>query len=188
MSSTQPNPGHALKVPVSRGRNDAPTSQTCTLEGRYTQSAGSAASGSLVSTSSDPDLNITHTSNLGLRCFRIANVPPGWSEDMLLAALGDADPLLKDQKPQISLYPCIDSTETQTALLSLGTCTEYFRWLMPDDFNYFKTSDGTLLVIDSHFYDLTPLNSPKGEIVADVAAVTGLAAMHSGLGGAVRRI
>ncbi|KAF8251998.1 hypothetical protein K440DRAFT_595037 [Wilcoxina mikolae CBS 423.85] len=31
------------------------------------------------------------------------------------------------------------------------------------------------LSVDSHFYDLTPLNKPEGDVVADVIAVTGLA-------------
>jgi hypothetical protein len=166
----------AAEVATNRGRlrtslhrrKGAPTSQT-SKPGRYTlQNAGSATSGSSVSTSSTPDLKIIHAGDSGPKCFRIANVPLNWSEDMLIAALRDADPFLESQKPQISLYPCVDSTQTQTALLNLGTCTEYFQGLISDDFNYLKTSDGTLLVIDSHFYDLTPLNSPEGGIVAEL--------------------
>ncbi|KAF8536358.1 hypothetical protein BDD12DRAFT_290351 [Trichophaea hybrida] len=111
------------------------------------------------------------------KCFRIANVPPTWSRDDLLDSLRKIDSSLArrdSHEYQLSLYPaCYGST--QTALLNLCTCSEYFQQLKPNDFNYVKTSSGTQLVIDSHFYDLTPLNSPGDYVVADVVAVTGLA-------------
>jgi hypothetical protein len=97
-------------------------------------------------------------------CFRIANVPCTWSKERLITALLTVDPSL-DKTSQLSLYPACCGT-TQTALLNQATCTEYFQTLKPNKYNYVKTSDG-ILVIDSHFYDLTPLNNPKGEIVAE---------------------
>jgi hypothetical protein len=33
------------------------------------------------------------------------------------------------------------------------------------------TTDNNILVIDSHFYGLTPLNSPEGKIVAELVAL-----------------
>jgi hypothetical protein len=107
----------------------------------------------------------------GPKCFRITNVPPDWKEDTLLAALETIDPCLEDHNPQLSLYPCLDSTQTQTALLNLGTCTKYFHGLKPNDFNHVHTTDNNILVIDSHFYGLTPLNSPEGKIVAELVAL-----------------
>jgi hypothetical protein len=100
------------------------------------------------------------------KCFRIANVPTNWDKDVLLGALHTIDPFLKDRKFQLSLFPgCYDLT--QTALLNLSTCTEYFQSLKSNESNYKQATDGTLLVIDDHFYDMTPLNVPEGEIIAE---------------------
>ncbi|KAF8538615.1 hypothetical protein BDD12DRAFT_805984 [Trichophaea hybrida] len=58
-------------------------------------------------------------------------------------------------------------------------CPSYFQHFKPDAERiqpYCGVSDKEVnLVIDSHFYDFTPLNTPEGEIMADVIAVTGLA-------------
>jgi hypothetical protein len=118
---------------------------------------------------SGKDLSATPMRNAGRKCFRIANVPSSWDTDKLLTTLKSIDPFLGDQNVELSLYPaCSDSIQTQIALLSLRNSTEYFRRLRPNDFNYEEISDGTVLVIDSHFYDLTPLNFPKGDIVAEL--------------------
>jgi len=104
------------------------------------------------------------------KCFRIANVPSTWSYDHLLNSLRKIDPSLEQKDKyeyQLTLYPaCYGST--QTALLNLHTCTEYFQKLKPDDFNFVSTPGRVDLVIDSHFYDLTPLNSPGDEVVAEL--------------------
>jgi hypothetical protein len=110
----------------------------------------------------------------GPKCFRIAGVPSTWSEQDLFGALQHLDPHLKDQKHQLSLYPAYCGS-TQTALLNLDTCTKYFRDLDANKFQYEKIPEivgGTtvLLVIDCHFHDLTPLNTPEGEIVAELVA------------------
>jgi len=126
---------------------------------------------SLLSDIDNRDRSLTRTGNDGPKCFRIANVPPDWKEDTLLAALETIDPFIEDHNPQLSLYPCLDLTQTQTALLNLGTCTKYFYGLKPNDFNHVYTTDNNILVIDSHFYDLTPLNSPEGKIVAELVAL-----------------
>jgi hypothetical protein len=115
----------------------------------------------------DSDPNAVPTPSPGPKCFRIANVPSAWSKDDLFNSLREIDPSL-EQGCQLWLYPaCYGST--QTALLNLRTCTEYFQRLNPNDFNYVSTSDETDLVIDSTFYDLTPLNSPGDEVVAELA-------------------
>jgi hypothetical protein len=93
-------------------------------------------------------------------------VPPDWNEDRLLAALKSVDTLLGDSNPQLSLYPACCGT-TQTALLHLDFCTTYFKQLKPGN-NYLPASDGVDLVIDRHFHDLTPLNSPGDEVVAEL--------------------
>jgi len=127
-------------------------------------------SSSLLSDTDDRGRSLTRTSNDGPKCFRIANIPPDWKEDTLLATLETIDPCLEDHNPQLSLYPCLDSTQTQTALLNLGTCTKYFHGLKPNDFNHVHTTDNNI-VIDSYFYGLTPLNSPEGKIVAELVAL-----------------
>lgn len=108
----------------------------------------------------------THNSsqNTTPKCFRISNVPLDWRKDKLLEALKGIDPLLEPD-PQLSLYPACCG-DTQTALLSLRICTTYFQCLKSNDSNYVTTLDG-VLVIDSHFYDLTPLNTLEKEIVAE---------------------
>jgi len=117
---------------------------------------------------SEHDLSATPMRNAEPKCFRIANVPSSWSKDKLLTTLKSIDPFLVSKNVELSLYPaCSDSTQTQIALLNLRNCTEYFRRLKSNDFNYKEALDGALLVIDSHFYDLTPLNSPEGDIVAE---------------------
>lgn len=100
-------------------------------------------------------------------CFRIANVPSTWSETDLVEALNSIStgPSL-EQTFQLSLYPACCGY-TQTALLSLATCTQYFQDLERNVVNHVKTPDGTLLAIDSHFYGMTPLNEPKDDIVAE---------------------
>jgi hypothetical protein len=129
--------------------------------------ADPAARSSLPSDADHRGRSITRTCNAGPKCFRIANVPSSWNKDTLLAALKTVDPFIEDQNPELSLYPCLDSTRTQTALLNWGTCTEYFDCFKRNDFNCVQIKD-EILVIDSHFYDLTPLNSPEGEIIAEL--------------------
>lgn len=99
------------------------------------------------------------------KCFRISNVPSDWNKEKLVDALRTINRFL-DQNLELSLYPACCGP-TQTALLNLSTCTEYFQDLKPNEFNYVNTIEGLLLVIDSHFYNLTPLNTPEDNIVAE---------------------
>jgi hypothetical protein len=105
------------------------------------------------------------------KCFRISGVPQDWRKDDLLGALQNIDPDLRNQKPQLSLYPaCCGSS--QTALLELDT-TKYFQSLGPNE-SYERVSPPSkteaVLTIDSHFYDLTPLNTPDKQIIAEFVA------------------
>ncbi|KAF8540748.1 hypothetical protein BDD12DRAFT_804253 [Trichophaea hybrida] len=102
--------------------------------------------------------------------FQISKVPLDWSEDDLRDALESIDSSSTDQTARLSLYPTC-SGPTQTALLNLDTCSEYFRNLNPNDSKYVQTSlvgkAEVILALDSHFYDLTPLNTPGDKVVAD---------------------
>jgi len=97
-------------------------------------------------------------------------VPLDWKVIDLLDALKAIDSSLKDHKHQLSLYPACN-TPTQTALLTLDSCSKYFRSLKPNESYYETTSvvnkSKTILTLDSHFHDLTPLNTPEGDIVAE---------------------
>jgi hypothetical protein len=100
--------------------------------------------------------------------FRIANVPPNWKQDDLLRFLEKIDPSLElKNEDRLSLYPACYG-RTQTALLNLCSCTEFFQQLKSNGFSYVRTPNWTDLVIDSHFYDLTLLYSPENEIVAEL--------------------
>jgi len=98
------------------------------------------------------------------KCFRVANVPSDWTEARLLDALEKIDPLL-EKNPELSLYPACCGT-TKTALLKQRTSTAYFQNLKTNEFNYI-TFEGTVLVIDTHFFGLTPLNTPEGKVFAE---------------------
>jgi len=159
--------------PQLQQRIATPNSQSSTAEGRQIlQHVDPAESSSLPSDIDDRGRSITRTGKTGSKCFRIANVPPDWNKDTLLAVLETIDPFI-EENPELSLYPCLDSIQTQTALLNLRTCTEYFQRLKPNDFNHvpiLNTGSRGHLVIDSHFYNLTPLNSPEGEVVAELVS------------------
>jgi hypothetical protein len=85
------------------------------------------------------------------KCFRIANVPLTWSKKNVYRVLHNADRSLKDHKHQLSLFPAC-SGATQTALLNFEICTKFFRRIL----------------LNRHFHDLTPLNTPEGKIVAEL--------------------
>jgi hypothetical protein len=92
-------------------------------------------------------------------------VPLDWTYIDLLEALRTIDPDLKDHNPEISLFPARIGS-TQTALLNLDRCSGYFGNLNSNEPKHQRVSDAWL-VIDSQFYDLTPMNTPLGEIVAE---------------------
>ena len=105
-------------------------------------------------------------------CFRISAVPQKWSERDLLEALQTVDPSLGNQSG-LSLFPaCCGST--QTALLNLyDDHSHNFNNIDASKPKYVQvpkttTREEALLVIDSRFYDLTPLNSPGGDILAEL--------------------
>ncbi|KAF8537282.1 hypothetical protein BDD12DRAFT_982249 [Trichophaea hybrida] len=121
------------------------------------------------------------------KCFRISAVPITWDRDDLLESLRELSLLFEelDSGDQLSLYPdCFDSNSKQTALLNFKRCPAPFLQLPLNDTSGFPVSDkksGEVvdLLINSHFYNLTPLNVPGEEVVADVdysiITVTGLA-------------
>jgi hypothetical protein len=106
------------------------------------------------------------------KCLRISCVPLGWSRADLLDSLRKLDQSLEqwaDGDDRLSLYPA-PCGSTQTALLCSNRCTE----LQPADPTkpkyvpiHDKISGKLDILIDRNFYNLTPLNVPEGEIVAE---------------------
>jgi hypothetical protein len=120
----------------------------------------------------DPNSYAIATPSSRSKCFRISGIPLDWEEDDLLGALQTIDTDLRNQKSQLSLYPaCCGSS--QTALFELDP-TKYFQSLGPNESTYTRTSPASkteaVLAIDSHFYDLTPLNTPDEQIIAELVA------------------
>jgi hypothetical protein len=100
------------------------------------------------------------------KCFRISGIPSTWNEDDIFRALHSIDPSLNDQKRPLWVYPgCFGST--RIALLQLNSSAEHQHLSIPESAD--RTS--AVLTIDCHFHDLTPLNSPKGEVIAEFVPI-----------------
>ncbi|KAI1416951.1 hypothetical protein F5Y13DRAFT_153431 [Hypoxylon sp. FL1857] len=115
-------------------------------------------------------------------CWRIGNVPSSWTEAVLGKHLQEIDASRELKLVWLSLFPALTGN-TQTAVLRLSEdAPGFFRDLNPYDSHPFKISTGSEveaeeevdLNIDCHFHGLTPLNTPKGDDIIDVIAVTGL--------------
>jgi len=124
------------------------------------------------SSAGDPYARYIDRPVAGLKCIRVANVPLTWSKEDVYQVLDDIDRPFKGHKHQLSLFPAC-SGATQTALLNVEICTKFFRCIPPNSYYYLEvpatsTSAEVHLVIDYHFHDLTPLNTPEGKIVAEL--------------------
>jgi hypothetical protein len=99
-------------------------------------------------------------------CFRISNVPPTWNEAELLQAFQSSDDSLDLATGQyrLSFHPAC-SGSSQTALLNLQCpgCS----WNIQSNEDKLIRSGASDIVMDRHFYGLTPLNTPEGEIVTE---------------------
>ncbi|KAF8252057.1 hypothetical protein K440DRAFT_18990 [Wilcoxina mikolae CBS 423.85] len=157
-----PNPQNKRKQPPDT-QQPAGASKRANTTGHVIVSVGS-------SEFNPPDPSIP---SLRPKCLRISGIPQNWSENDLSDVLDAIDPSLT-QNCRPSLYPAC-SGSTQTALLCLDSCPEYLQRAKHHQIPESSSRTKTLLTIDSDFYNLTPMNVPKGEIVADVIAVTGLA-------------
>ncbi|KAF8537270.1 hypothetical protein BDD12DRAFT_911593 [Trichophaea hybrida] len=164
-NSSNPTMNTDIRSPSRNGKRKQPPdgSQSQGISKRATTGSGI----------SEPHLNDPTSSYPQPKYFRISGVPSSWSENDLFDALHSIDPCLTRQDYRPSLYPaCVSSS--QTALLNLDPCTEhlYGRAHLQISESASKT---VVLNIDSQFLNLTPLNNPVGEAVADLIAVTGLA-------------
>jgi hypothetical protein len=120
----------------------------------------------------NPNYYVIATPSSRTKCFRISGIPQDWKGDDLLGALQTIDLDLRNQKPQLSLYPAC-SGSSQTALLELDP-TKYFQSLGSNE-SYERVipaskTEAVFLTIDSHFNGLTPLNTPDKQIIAELVA------------------
>jgi hypothetical protein len=99
-------------------------------------------------------------------CFRISNVPPMWNKAELLQAFQSSDDSLDLATSQyrLSFYPAC-SGPSQTAILNLQYPGR--SWNLQSNENKLIRREGKDIVVDRHFYGLTPLNTPEDEIVAE---------------------
>ena len=98
------------------------------------------------------------------KCFRISSVPRTWKKRELLKVLKSSNDSLDltTGQYQLSLYPAC-SGSSQTALLSIPGNL----WNLERHGRKLIVMEHSDLVMDRHFYGLTPLNNPGGEIVAE---------------------
>jgi len=99
------------------------------------------------------------------KSFRVSGIPLSWSHNDLFDALHANDPSLTGQNYQPSLYPACCSP-TQIALVCFDPCTARIQQLSHQKVS--ESASNTILQIDSNFYNLTPLNTPKGDVAAEL--------------------
>ena len=108
------------------------------------------------------------TPGLGPKCFRISNIPSTWDEQELLHHLKSVDSSLEcltTSATRLSLYPAC-SGFSKVALLNMMEIPEYFQSIPQNGYKLLPQPHSDL-IIDNHFYDLTPLNTLKGDIIAE---------------------
>ncbi len=107
------------------------------------------------------------TPNSGAIFFRIKGIPRDWSKKDLLESLRKIDSSFQRWDPdrdQLSLNPsCYGSG--QTAIVNARSTIEFLQNIGPEDSKYIRTSrsisdENIYLLIERHFYNLTPLNTP----------------------------
>jgi hypothetical protein len=98
-------------------------------------------------------------------CIRISGIPKDWSKADLLTVLRTFDPSLAPVEKQysISVYPSCYGRDN-TALLNVEIGANIAERLKMGGGIDIPSCD---LILDSHFYGLTPLNTPQGGILAE---------------------
>jgi hypothetical protein len=102
--------------------------------------------------------------------IRISGVPRDWTdEDVLNGLLAvKSTCILQGRVSKLTLYPDCSGTR-QTGLLSLDKCTGLIEYNKPGGITLeiAKEDSRETIVLDSHFHDLTPLNTPGNDILAE---------------------
>jgi hypothetical protein len=106
----------------------------------------------------------------GLTFIRISGVPQDWTDEDVLNGLLAVKPpcILQGQVSKLTLYPDCSGTR-QTGHLSLDKCTGLIEYNKPGGITVeiAKEDSRETIVLDSHFHDLTPLNTPENDILAE---------------------
>lgn len=106
-------------------------------------------------------------------CFRISGIPPHWdSKDVMDYLTNHIDGELDWSTAKLSGSFPSPFDDTQCALLGLDCCTNSLRTRFSHQHNVehpvVEVNRETFhMVIDRHFYDLTPMNKPTLPIVAE---------------------
>jgi hypothetical protein len=104
------------------------------------------------------------------RYFRISGIPVGWTELDVVGSLETLEPTIidADQHPRVFLYPACAGL-TQTGLVKLENCLELRERIKSDQIKLEISVAGESVIVDigCHFYDLTPLNTPGNELIAE---------------------
>jgi hypothetical protein len=102
--------------------------------------------------------------------FRMSGIPVGWTELDVVTALKALEPTIinSDQHLGLSLYPACAGL-TQTGLLKVENCLELREKLQSGQITLELSveSESVIVDIDCHFHDLTPLNTPGNELIAE---------------------
>jgi hypothetical protein len=110
------------------------------------------------------------TNVLGPTLLRISGVPHDWTDEDVLNGLLAVKPpcILQGQVSKLTLYPDCSGTH-QTGLLSLDKCTGLIEYNKPGGITLeiAKEDNRETIVLDSHFHDLTPHNTPENDILAE---------------------
>jgi hypothetical protein len=167
----------ALQLWIISGRTSTPQAPPADATPNISLPPSQQGSNCSAGQSSPPTRTV---SNPGRKCFRITNIPPDWSKDDLLESMRDLLESMREKEQSlgnfdghVSLYPACCDTSSQTALLNLKKCPEFFQDIRPNSPKHIKCRGQNLdqtivLSVDSDFYGLTPLNKPEGEIVAEL--------------------
>ena len=99
-------------------------------------------------------------------CFRISGIPGDWNRKRLEKALREIDTEFDRLGAEIYGPFPNSSDSTKTALLNVDKCTSYFTFKPDQEKQEVIREHGqrVYLVLDKHFYDLTPLNRVVGDI------------------------
>jgi hypothetical protein len=111
----------------------------------------------------DPTMPIQHY-------IRISGIPVGWTKVGVVGALKSLEPTVihGDQHLGLSRYPSCAGL-TQTGRLKLENRLELLEKLQSRQITLELSvgSESAIVDIDCHFYDLTPLNTPGNELIAE---------------------
>lgn len=104
------------------------------------------------------------------RCFRLSDIPSTWTEDKVLGILEEKCNLTRSPSTRLTLLPSIHDSQFQVGLLSIQRLRDFVDSFAPkehDNYRRHVQCGDVQIIIDRHFYGLTPLNNPGIAPVAE---------------------